>query len=137
MRSIIVFVLLLFSCSVIAQKNNKKVEDDENKIFEKIELDARPDQKKWLAHMADKSKLTDAELKSIPAGTYTVKVRFVVDVHGNLGQIEAKNDPGHGLAKKAENIVRTYPLKWIPASQCGRLVKAYRHQSIVFEISDH
>jgi hypothetical protein len=60
MRSVIVFVLLLVSCSAVAQKKKKKVEDDENKIFEKIELNAHPDQKKWLAHIADKSKLTEA-----------------------------------------------------------------------------
>ena len=44
------------------------------------------------------------------------------------------NDPGYGLAKKALNVVSSYKGEWKSANQCGRNVKAYRTQSIVFSV---
>ena len=81
-----------------------------------------------------KTQLPDSVVKDIPAGTYKVNVQFVVDVHGNLGQIKAKNDPGYGFAEMAVDVISTYNGKWQPANQCGRNVKAYREQAIVFII---
>ena len=107
---------------------------DENKVFEKIEVNAHTDQKAWTEHISKKTQLPDSAIKDIPAGTYKINVQFVVDVHGTLGQIKAKNDPGYGLAKLAMNVISTYKGKWQPANQCGRNVKAYREQAIVFII---
>ncbi len=107
---------------------------DENKVFEKVEINAHTNEKAWAEHIAKKSQLPDSVMKDIPAGTYKVNVQFVVDVHGNLGQIKAKTDPGYGLAKLATNVISTYNGKWQPANQCGRNVKAYREQVIVFVV---
>jgi hypothetical protein len=73
-------------------------------------------------------------VKEIPPGTYTVRVQFIVDIHGNIGQVKAKNDPGYGFAKKAERIVLNYNGKWQPANQCGRNVNAFKEQPISFAI---
>ena len=118
-------LLFLFSLSILRAQ-------DENKVFEKVEVNAHTDQKAWTAHIAKKTQLPDSVMKDIPAGTYKVNVQFVVDVHGNLGQIKAKNDPGYGLANMATNVISSYKGKWQPANQCGRNVKAYREQVIVF-----
>ena len=88
----------------------------------------------WNEHINKKTQLPDSILKNIPAGTYKVNVQFVIDIHGNVGQIKAKNDPGYGLAKKAVNVVSSYKGKWKPANQCGRNVKAYRKQPIVCNV---
>jgi hypothetical protein len=64
-----------------------------------------------------------------------VNVQFIIDKHGNIGQIKAKNDPGFGLAKRAENIVSSYKGTWQPATQCGRNVNAYRTLPITFIVS--
>ena len=105
---------------------------DENKVFEKIEINAHTSQKAWAEHISKKTQLPDSVLKDIPAGTYKVNVQFVVDVHGNIGQVKAKNDPGYGLAEMAVEVISTYKGKWQPANQCGRNVKAYKEQPIVF-----
>ena len=107
---------------------------EEEKVFEKIEVNANTDQKKWSEHINRRSQLPDSILKEIPPGTYKINVQFIVDKHGNIGQIEAKNDPGYGLAKRAANIISTYKGTWQPAVQCGRQVKAYRVQPITFTI---
>ena len=105
---------------------------DESKVFEKIEVNAHTDQKAWTEHISKKTQLPDSAIKDIPGGTYKVNVRFIVDVHGNIGQIKALNDPGFGLAERAINSVSSYKGEWKPANQCGRNVKAYRKEAIVF-----
>ena len=126
-KYIFIPLLFLFPLTVLQAQ-------EENKVFEKVELEAHPDRKEWAAHISKKTQLPDSVVKDIPAGTYKVSVQFVVDVHGNLGQIKAKNDPGYGLAKMAMNIISAYKGKWQPANQCGRNVKAYREEVIVFII---
>jgi|SRR5688572_4921405 len=127
MKRIIISILTLSSFTAL------NAQEDE-KVFEKIEVNATTDQKKWNEHINRKSQLPDSSLKNIPPDTYKVNVQFVIDVHGNLSQIKALNDPGYGLAKKALNAVSTYNGEWKPANQCGRNVKAYRTQSIVFNV---
>ena len=105
---------------------------DENKVFEKIEINAHTDQKAWAEHVSKKTQLPDSVLKDIPAGTYKVNVQFIIDVHGNMGQLKVLNDPGYGLAEKAINAVSSYKGEWKPANQCGRNVNAYRKETIVF-----
>ena len=126
-RIIFIYVLFLFPLTVLHSQ-------EENKVFEKIEVNAHTDQKAWTEHIARKTQLPDSVVKDIPSGTYKVNVQFVVDVHGNLGQIKAKNDPGYGLAKMAMSVISSYKGKWQPANQCGRNVKAYREQLVVFII---
>ncbi len=127
MKAILISFLSLFSFIIL------NAQDDE-KVFEKIEVNATTDQKKWNEHINRKSQLPDSASKAIPSGTYKVNVQFIVDKHGSIGQVEAKTDPGYGLAKRAVNIISTYKGTWQPANQCGRSVKAYRMQLITFVI---
>ena len=106
----------------------------EVRVFEKIELEAGTNEKAWAEHIMKKTQLPDSTLKDIPAGTYKVNVQFVIDKHGNIGQIKAKNDPGFDLAKRAENVISTYNGTWRPATQCGRSVNSYRVQPVIFII---
>ena len=125
----ILFIAAAFSFSIAnAQK--------EDKVFEKIELEAHTDARQWADHISRKIQLHDSVLRNIPPGSYPVKIQFIIDVHGNLGQIKAMNDPGYGLAQKAVNSISTYKGKWQSANQCGRNVKAYRTEVITFAISD-
>ena len=126
-KYIFIHLLFLFPLTVLQAQ-------EEDKVFERVEINAHTDQKAWTSHIAKKTQLPDSVVKDIPAGTYKVNVQFIVDVHGNIGQIKAKNDPGYGLAKMAMNVISTYKGKWQPANQCGRNVKAYREQPIVFII---
>jgi len=134
-KKIFISVLyFFFAVTISAQVIDKKKKDDEDKVFEKIEVNATTNQKAWNEHMMRKSKLPDSTLKNIPSGTYIVEVQFIIDKHGNIGQVKAKNDPGFGLAKRAVNVISTYEGVWQPASQCGRNVSAYRAQPVAFII---
>ena len=125
-------IFLVFASSFLiicinAQKN-------EVRVFEKVELEANTNAKTWMEHIKKRTQLPDSILNSIPAGTYIINVQFIIDKHGNIGQVKVKNDPGYGLAVRAENIISTYTGTWWPATQCGRNVKAYRMQPITFII---
>jgi len=122
----LVVTFLSFITIINAQK--------EVRVFEKVELEAGTNEKAWAEHIVKKTQLPDSILKDIPAGTYKVNVQFVIDKHGNIGQIKAKNDPGYDFAKRAENVISTYKGTWRPATQCGRNVNAYRVQPVIFII---
>ena len=126
-RNLFGSILLLISSTFLKAQ-------DENKVFEKIEINAHTNQKAWAEHISKKTQLPDSVLKDIPAGTYKVNVQFIVDVHGNMGQIKTMNDPGYGLAERAINAVSSYKGEWKPANQCGRNVKAYKKETIVFVV---
>ena len=125
-------IILAFAFSFLIIFSNAQ---REVKVFEKVELEANTDEKAWMEHIRKKTQLPDSILRDIPAGTYKVNVQFVIDKHGNIGQIKAKNDPGYGLAVRAGSIISTYTGKWRPATQCGRNVNAYRTQPITFVVS--
>jgi protein TonB len=109
-------------------------QDDEEKIFTKVVIESGTNPKQWAEHVKKYTHLPDSVLQEIPDGIYKVRVQFVIDIHGNIGQIKAKNDPGYGFAQRAENIVTSYKGKWMPANQCGRNVKSYKEETIVFII---
>ena len=125
--------LLIFSLPLLLLATLLNAQDG-YKVFEKVEVNATTDQQQLTNHILRKSQLPDSILKTIPAGSYKVNVQFVIDVHGIMGQVKAKNDPGFGLAQRAVQIMSTYKGKWQPANQCGRNVKAYREQLITFII---
>ena len=122
-----IFISLLFLVPITVLKAQ-----DENKIFAKVEQNANTDQKTWMDHISKKTHLLYSIIKDIPTGSYKVNIQFVVDIHGNIGQVKAKNDPGYGLAKIAVDVISTYKGKWQPANQCGRNVKSYKEQPITF-----
>ena len=137
------YTILLLSLPLISFSQNKQptvvkldpVEED--KIFQKVEPEAGPvDPVAWNKYLQKSTQLPDTIARQIPMGTYKVVVKFIVDKYGYIGQVEATNDPGFGLAERAVKIIRNYNIAWRPASQCGRNVKAYRQWPVVFVIKD-
>jgi protein TonB len=62
-----------------------------------------------------------------------VVIRFVVDVNGNVSDVEAISGPeGGGLRAEAIRVIKRSG-KWVPAIQNGRHVKAYRIQPVIFQ----
>lgn len=122
---------LLLSIQLLAQKNKSK-EDDWDKTFAKVELEAHTDVRAWLTYLKKATVLPDTT--TIPPGTYIVKVKFIVDSNGNISDVYAVSNPGYGLARKAEKIIGNYEGVWIPANQCGRNVKSYKEQVVGFTV---
>lgn len=114
-----------------------KVEEDYNKIFTVVQIEAEfPGGKaawnKYLQRNLNSSLPMD---NGAPPGRYTVNVVFTVDKEGNVSDVQAENDPGYGTKDEAIRVIKKGP-KWKPAIQNGRNV-AYRHkQSITFIVSE-
>ena len=56
--------------------------------------------------------------------TGRVFVQFVVEKDGSVSNVRAMRDPGGGLGKEAERVVKSMP-KWTPGKQRGKAVRAY------------
>ena len=135
MRGAFVFTLSVFiCCSAVAQKRSNTADYD--KVFTKVEISGGPDTKQWTAYIKRSSLLPAAVTGGIPAGGYKITVHFIIDSQGNLVDVKAKNNPGYGLAKKAEDIILNYDGIWHPANQCGRNVKSYKEEIIQFIVGD-
>ena len=109
--------------------------DEEDKIFEKVEVEATfaggyDEWKKYLLTNLNANVATD---NKAPAGTYTVVVRFVVGKDGSISDVIALTNHGFGMENEAIRVIQKGPL-WIPAIQNGRAVRAYRKQPITFVV---
>jgi protein TonB len=54
---------------------------------------------------------------------------------GGISDFTALNDPGYGLAKKVEAIMKDSPV-WNPGLQNGKPVNSYHTQPITFVIQE-
>ena len=115
----------------------EKKEDDENKIFEKVEVEASfpGGDSAWRKFLERNLRGDVASEAGAPAGTYTVVVQFVVDKEGNVSDVKALTSHGYGMEDEAVRVIKKGP-QWKPAIQNGRNVKAYRRQPITFQIEE-
>jgi periplasmic protein TonB len=111
--------------------------EDENKIFEKVEIEASVDVRQWRRHLESQLQryIEDAASQGMNPGQYTVQVRFLVEKDGSITDVKSLNDPGYGLGKGAEDVVKRGP-KWSPGEQNGRKVRSYHTQPITFVVSE-
>ena len=112
----------------------KKVED-ENKIFDKVEIEAKfpGGDGKWRQYLERNCNAQVATDAGAPEGTYTTLVQFVVDKEGNISDVKAMTNHGYGMEEEAVRVIKKGP-NWTPAVQNGRQVKAYRKQPITFQV---
>jgi protein TonB len=111
--------------------------EDENKIFEKVEVEAEfpgglSAWRRYLERNLNAQVPSDA---GAPTGSYTVIVRFVVDKQGNISDVKAQTSHGYGMEEEAVRAIKRGP-KWTPAIQNGRNVTAYRSQPITFVVAE-
>jgi len=109
--------------------------EDENKIFEKVEVEAsfpgaEGAWKKFLERNLNPSTPVD---NGAPEGTYTVYVQFVVSKDGSISDVKALTNHGYGMEQEAIRVIKKGPA-WNPAVQNGRKVNAYRKQPITFQV---
>ncbi len=112
-----------------------KKEDDEGKIFTKVEVEAGfPG-----GDAAWRNYLTKNLNTEVPAdngageGNYTVIVKFVVSKDGSVSEVSCESDPGFGICQEAMRVIKKTK-NWTPAIQNGRNVNAYRRQPITFSV---
>ncbi|RYY57319.1 MAG: TonB family protein [Chitinophagaceae bacterium] len=69
-----------------------------------------------------------------PSAKHRVMIEFVVDLDGSISGVKALTSLGYGMEEEAMRVIRKAG-KWTPAINNGYAVKAYRRQSITFDIS--
>lgn len=118
---------------VIVEKKN----EEENKIFEKVEVEASfPGGDAAWRKFLERNLRADVPIENaVPPGSYTVLVQFVVDKEGNVSDVKALTNLGYGMEDEAIRVIKKGP-QWKPAIQNGRTVKAYRKQPVTFLIEE-
>jgi periplasmic protein TonB len=113
----------------------KKVED-ENKIFEKVEIEAsfKGGEGAWRKFLERQLNPNAPIDNGAPEGTYTVYVQFVVSKDGSISDVKALTTHGYGMEAEAVRVIKKGPA-WVPAVQNGRAVNAFRKQPITFQVT--
>ena len=114
----------------------EKVADDENKVFNKVEVEAEfpGGNGAWRNYLTKNLNANTPVENSAPEGTYTVIVRFIVSKDGSISDVVSETKFGYGMEEEAVKIIRKGP-RWTPALQNGRNVNAYRRQPITFVVA--
>lgn len=112
-------------------------EDDENKVFTKVEQEAAfpGGEAAWRRYLQNNLDANTPVENGAAEGTYQVIVKFIVSKDGSISQVEAETSFGHGMEAEAVKIIKKGP-KWTPANQNGRAVNAYRRQPITFVVAE-
>lgn len=114
----------------------KKSPADWDYVFTKVEIEAGPDRPDWDSYMRRSTVLPDSMAKTIPPGTYNVLISFIIKADGTVSDMKAENDPGYGLAARALEIFNNYKGKWRVGIQCGRAVKSYKKEPVIFVVAE-
>ena len=109
--------------------------EDENKIFEKVEIEAqfKVGEGAWRKYLERNLNPSAPVDNGAPEGTYTVYVQFVVSKDGSISDVKALTNHGYGMEAEAVRVIKKGPA-WTPAIQNGRSVNAYRKQPITFQV---
>lgn len=105
--------------------------------FERVEIDASfpGGLAAWARFLNRNLRVPDEAISNGIGGT--VVVQFIVDVDGNVSDVEAISGPETGgLQEEAVRVIRKSG-KWVPAIQNGRRVKAYRRQPVIFQVVEN
>lgn len=105
-------------------------------IICEVPIEARYNREEWTTYLNKNLMLDDASLDTIPPGTFTVLVQFLIDTKGKVGDVKILKDPGYGLGQRTANTVSRYECNWKPAEQNGRFINSYRVQPITFRIEE-
>src|SRR6187200_3012950 len=114
----------------------EKKDEDENKVFEKVEVEAsfKGGERAWRKYLENNLDPNVPVENGASEGTYTVIVQFIVDKEGKISDVKALSNHGHGMEDEAIKVIKKGP-DWVPAVQNGRQVKAYRKQPITFVVA--
>jgi protein TonB len=136
MKLLLTCSLLLSILSIKAQDTTRK-EDDYDKTFTKVEIEAvyPGGSPAWLRFLSKNLRYPDDAVSNEIQGE--VIIQFIVDKEGNTSDFEAISGPDKGgLRKEALRVLRLSG-KWEPAIQNGRKVASYKKQPIVFKMTTH
>jgi protein TonB len=132
MYKTLTIVFFLFPFFVKAQLVNNS---DENKVFEKIEIEAGfpGGLVKWKEFVKKNFNFTRVEKNlpdSISRFSETANIQFIVDKNGIIKDLSFQNGVTKAVKESCTELFRNSP-HWQPASQCGRNVSVYRKETFI------
>ncbi len=135
MYKTLVTVFFLFPFLINAQGVSNS---DENKVFEKIEIEAGfpGGTAKWNEYVKKNFNFTRIEKShsdSVTLFSDTAKIQFVVDKNGIIKDISFQNGVSKPFKESCTEIFKDSP-HWRPASQCGRNVSAYKKLTFIVQV---
>jgi protein TonB len=112
----------------------KKDEEDYEKIFVSVQIESEyPGGKAaWMRYLNKNIHYSQEAIDNEIEGT--IMVQFIVDIEGNVSNVEAVSGPNE-LREEAVRVIKKSG-KWSPAIQNGRKVKSYKRQSVVFKFQN-
>jgi protein TonB len=117
----------------------KKVEEDYDKVFTKVEKEAKfpGGPEGWKRYLERNLNANVAADDGAPTGNYTVKVQFIVDKEGNISNVSAIEVPKAcpSCGPEGVKVIKRGP-KWEPAVQNGRNVIYQAVQFITFQVAE-
>ncbi len=115
-----------------------KKEDDENKVWTKVEKEAEypGGDGAWRNFLQNNLRGEVPVDNGANPGQYQVIVKFIVSREGILSDISCESDPGYGMCAEAIRVIKKTK-SWTPANQNGRQVNAYRRQPITFLVEEN
>ncbi len=121
---------------VIKDSSNNEIRYAEDKIFEKVEIEASfsGGDKLWRGFLMKNLNASIPTDNGAPTGLYTTIIQFIVDKEGNISEIKPLTNNGYGMENEVIRVISKGP-KWNPAFQSGRAVKAFRKQPVTFMVS--
>jgi Gram-negative bacterial TonB protein C-terminal len=114
----------------------KDTTEDPGKIFTRVETEAGfpGGEKAWRNFLENRLDPSIPVRNNAPAGTYVTIIQFIVDTIGNVKDFTPLTKHGFGMEEEVIRVLKKGP-KWIPATQNGKKVIAYRKQPVSFFIS--
>ena len=117
----------------------KKVEEDYDKVFTKVEKEAKfpGGPEAWRRYLERNLNANVAAEDGAATGNYTVKVQFIVDKEGNISNVSAIEVPKAcpSCGPEAVKIIKKGP-KWEAAVQNGRNVIYQAIQFVTFQVAE-
>jgi Gram-negative bacterial TonB protein C-terminal len=114
----------------------KDTTEDPIKIFTRVETEASfpGGEKAWRNFLENRLDPSISIRNGAPAGTYIAIIQFVVDTIGKVKDFTSLTKHGFGMEEEVIRVLKKGP-KWIPATQNGKKIIAYRKQPVSFYIA--
>jgi protein TonB len=113
---------------------DKGVEPIDNSIYNSAGLQVQPEfpggMKAFYEYVNKNFRIPDIDQNM----TARIYVSFVVEKDGSLSAIKVLRDPGYGMGKEAERVLKSLKKKWQPGVQNGKPVRASFNLPITINI---
>jgi protein TonB len=131
--SALLFTILIHTGFAQMPANNTN--QDDRKVYVNPEMLASfpGGEPAWQRFVAANLDTTLPVKNGAPAGTYTVNVRFIVEMDGGVTNVVCESAPYYGLCQEAIRLVKKSG-KWKPGTQNGRIVNSFKSEPIVFTV---